>query len=185
MGDRYIQNVYDHGIKVQSLDKKLFKIFRQQSMDHFTGRQRDTGYTRLTEDEYNLLLKESAVFKHFIELKKLIVHDELPADAQTPHEALVSARKDAARLRVELDKVQAGKETLQGQMDELDVKYKELLAASGGKELVKTESALKDAQAKVLALTGENKKMQKDFDGLKAAYEALNDDLVKAQKDRK
>jgi hypothetical protein len=185
MGDRYIQNVYDHGIKVQSLDKKLFKIFRQQSIDHFTGRQRDTGYTRLTEDEYNLLLKESAVFKHFIELKKLIVHDELPADAQTPHEALVSARKDTTKLRVELDRVQAEKETLQGRMNELDAKYKELLAASGGDKLAKTEAALKDAQAKVLALTGEKAAMLKDFDELKAAYKALNDDLVKAQKDKK
>jgi chromosome segregation ATPase len=174
MSDKYIQNVHTNGIKTRTADKKEY-IFRPQSVDHFSGRQTSTGYTRLTQDEYGRLLKESAVFKHFIELKKLIVHDELPADAQTPHEALVSARKDAGKLSAELEKVNGEKAALQAEIDGLDKKYKELLAASGsgGEQLVKAEVALKAEQEKIRTMTAENAGLKKEFEALKAEHEKL------------
>jgi chromosome segregation ATPase len=185
MGDKYIQNVHTNGVKAHSADKKLSYTFRPQTVDHFSGRQTDTGYVRLTEDEYNLLLKESAVFKHFIDLKKLIVHDELPADAQTPHEALVSARKDVSKLNVELDKLKAERDALQMRLDEADKKYGELLAADNGDQLIKAEAALKEAQAKVQTFTDENASTKKAFEALRADYAKLKEEherLVKARK---
>jgi hypothetical protein len=170
MSDKYIQNVHTNSIK---LTDKEGHIFRPQSVDHFSGRQTSTGYTRLTEDEYNRLLNENKLFKHFIGLKKLIVHDELPPDAQTPHEALVSARKDAGKLNAELNKANRDKAALQTRIDELDKQYKELLAASNGGQLAKAEAALKDAQGKVQALAAENAGMKKELEALKAECEKL------------
>jgi chromosome segregation ATPase len=184
MANKYIQNVHTNSIKPHTADKKEY-IFRPQSVDHFSGRQTSTGYTRLTQDEYGALLAESALFRHFIKLKKLIVHDELPADAQTPHEALVSARKDVGKLSAELDKVNEEKAALQAEIDGLDKKYKELLAASGSDQLVKAEAALKDAQEKVQALATEKEAVEKDFTGMKKEFEALkaeHDKLLKKGK---
>jgi dynactin complex subunit len=181
MADKYIQNVHTNSIKPRTADKKEY-IFRPQHIDHFSGRQTSTGYTRLTKDEYDKLRTESPLFRHFIDLKKLIVHDELPADAQTPHEALVSARKDAGKLAAELDKAGEEKAALQAMIDDLDKKYQELLAVNGGDQLAKAEAALKDAREKVQTLTTENAGMKKDFDSLKKELEALkaaHDKLLK------
>jgi dynactin complex subunit len=170
MVNKYIQNVHTNSIK---LADKEGHIFRPQSIDHFSGRQTSTGYTRLTQDEYDRLFKESALFRHFIKLKKLIVHEELPADAQTPHEALLNARKDVGKLNAELEKAHGEKAALLTRIDELDKQYKELLAASGSDQLAKAETALKDAQGKVQALTAENAYMKKELDALKAECEKL------------
>jgi chromosome segregation ATPase len=182
MADKYIQNVHTNSIK---LADKEGHIFRPQSVDHFSGRQTSTGYTRLTKDEYDKLLEENVLFRYFIKLKKLVVHDELPADAQTPHEALVSARKDAGKLHAELDRVNGEKAALQAEIDALDKKYKELLAASGGDQLVKAEAALKDAQEKAQALATEKEAVEKDFNGMKKEFEALKADHEKLLKQRK
>jgi chromosome segregation ATPase len=178
MNDIYIQNVHTNSIKTNFADRRTV-VFRPQSVDHFSGRQTSTGYTRLTAAEYEKLLRESAVFSHFIELKKLIVHDELPPDAQTPHEALVSARKDAGKLHAALKAAEAEKEALQARIDELDRKYKELLGAGGGEQLVRAEAALKEAQEKVLSLTTLSENAAKSFDAMKKDYEALKDEYEK------
>jgi chromosome segregation ATPase len=111
----------------------------------------------------------------------------LPADAQTPHEALVNARKDVGKLNAELDKVNGEKAALQAEIDGLDKKYKELLAASGsgGEQLVKAEAALKDAQEKVQALAAEKKTAEEGFTGMKKEFEALKAEHEKLLKQGK
>jgi septal ring factor EnvC (AmiA/AmiB activator) len=178
---KYIQNVHTNSIKTHFADKTEV-IFRPQAVDHFSGRQTSTGYTALAADEYKKLLKESAVFKHFIDLKKLIVHDELPPDAQTPHEALVHTRKEVGKLNAALEAARAEKDGLQARLDEAEGKYKELLAAGGGEQLVKVEAALKEAQEKIQALTVENEGAKKAFNDLKNAYEALKAEYEKQPK---
>jgi chaperonin cofactor prefoldin len=184
MNCKYIQNVHTNSIKAHFADKKEV-IFRPDTVDHFSGRQLYTGYTRLANDDYDKLLKESALFRHFIEMKKLVVHDDLPPDAQTPHEALVSARKDVGKLNAELDKAIKEKEALQAKINELDRRYKELLGADGDERFVKAQTALSDAQARIQTLTVENEKAKKDFDGMKKSLEALkveHEKLLKARK---
>jgi chromosome segregation ATPase len=165
MSDRYIQNVHTNSIKTNFADKKVV-IFRPQSIDHFSGRQIYTGYTRLSEADYKKLLKESAVFKHFIELKKLVVHDELPPDAQTPHEALVSARKDVGKLNAALQAAETEKEVLQARIDELDRQYKELLGSSGSDQLIMAEAALEDTKKSLGTLNEEHKTLQDAYEEL-------------------
>jgi septal ring factor EnvC (AmiA/AmiB activator) len=181
MDCKYIQNVHTNSIKTHFADNREV-IFRPDTVDHFSGKQRYTGYTRLTNDEYGKLLKDSALFRHFIELKKLVVHDELPPDAQTPHEALVNARKDVGKLNAELEKANREKEALLVRIGELDTQYRELLAANGGDQLTKAKQDIQEAREQIQALTSENDALKKNIEQAQKDYEALRGEYEKLLK---
>jgi hypothetical protein len=117
--DVYIQCLGDHGIKVHSADGKLTKRFDIAAYDTVSGRQTNTGFTRLTTEEYETLFRESKVFSHFIELKTLVKYDSLPEDALTPHEALVSAKKEAAEHAKLVAELKAENEALKAENEAL------------------------------------------------------------------
>jgi hypothetical protein len=130
--DRYIQNRHIAGIHCKTPDGKTDIWFRIQRIDKRTGRLESTGYTRVTEAQYQKLTAESRTFTRCVEQKMLVVYDEPPADALTPHEALITARREAGKLKGELEKAQAENTRLQAELVEANKKYGELLAASGG-----------------------------------------------------
>lgn len=61
-------------------------------VDRYTGMLKYSGFTQLTDTQLKALKKDSKVFNAFVKQKKLIIHNDIPASAQTPQEQL--ARKD-------------------------------------------------------------------------------------------
>jgi hypothetical protein len=108
--DKFIQNVNGNSIKIRCKipvsggEQVWEKLFQIQRFD-YAGNEVDTGFTRLTEQEYALCRKDK-LFAYFQQLGKLIVHDTLPSSAQTPHEALLDARKQIRSLQDQLQAAQ-------------------------------------------------------------------------------
>jgi hypothetical protein len=120
MADKYVQNIHIAGIRCKTKDKTLDIVFPILSVDRVTGRQVHSGYTRLTEEQYAKLSEGSSLFKTAVEKwKKLLVYDEAPAEAMTPHEALAGSRKEAANYRLELERLKVENEELKAQLEKL------------------------------------------------------------------
>jgi chromosome segregation ATPase len=121
-----------------------------------SGKIESTGYTMLTEEEYNELRKTSKIFTHYVDdLKLLKVCDDLPPDAKTPHEALVDARSESRRLTSELARKEAEITELKARVLDAEEKYKTLESASTDEEKLKP---LKD---QLEALTARNTTFEK------------------------
>jgi hypothetical protein len=118
----YIQNTGDHGIKVHSADGKLTRRFDILRFDNTTGHVTHSGYTPIPKEEYERLLKESKVFSHFMELKWLVKHDELPEEAMSPHDALVSAKQEAAEQEAWAKELEQENEALKKELEALKAK---------------------------------------------------------------
>jgi hypothetical protein len=132
----YIQNTVDHGIKVHSADEKLVKRFEAIQFDDLTGRPTHTGYTPLTKTEYDTLLNESKLFSSCLERKMLVLHDELPEDVMTPHDALVKAKREAAEAERLLAEAEQENKELSGKIAALEAEKTALagkLAAEAAK----------------------------------------------------
>jgi hypothetical protein len=119
--DRWVQNIHGNGIKISAAvtgggdqhgdqhgdshgDQRWEKVFPIQKFG-FDGKEVSTGYTRITEAEYELC-KRDKTFMYFCRLGKLIVHESLPSAAQTPHEAILEARKQIRALQEQLTAAQ-------------------------------------------------------------------------------
>jgi hypothetical protein len=113
----YVQNTHTNGIKVGSGNRQ--KRFGIAVIDSETGRPLDSGYTKLTQEEY-AWVKEDPLFKYFLGKKKLIVVEQLPLEAQTPHEALVAARKEVSAATAQLAALEAENNTLRQQVTGLE-----------------------------------------------------------------
>jgi hypothetical protein len=129
--DVYIQCIGDHGIKVKSEDGKLTKRFDIQAFDGVTGRVVRTGYTKLSLDEYETLLKQSSLFAHFIQRGVLVKHDKLPDDAVTAHDALVGAKREAAESAERIDALEKEVDALKAENDTLKAENAELKKGGG------------------------------------------------------
>jgi hypothetical protein len=158
----WVQNRSDAPVTVKVKDYRtgtvsLVKKFMPEMSDKWTGRVISTGYTALTEAEYKALSNGSPTFLHYKDkLKQLVVCDELPAEAKSPHEALRDARKDAKKAAGEASARKAENDKLKADLFDAEKKYKELLAASVDDEKVKS---LTD---QITALKVENEKLKAD-----------------------
>jgi Sec-independent protein translocase protein TatA len=120
--DRFVQNIHGNSIKIGPAtvggagDHRWEKVFSIQKYGP-DGREVSTGYTRITEQEYELCRKD-ALFMYFHSRGKLIVHDYLPSAAQTPHEAILEARKQIRALQEQLQAVQQENQQLKKQAKE-------------------------------------------------------------------
>jgi regulator of replication initiation timing len=154
----------------------LVKKFLPELSDKWSGQTVTTGYTALTETEYKLLCTGSPTFRHYKDkLKHLVVCEELPAEAKTPHQALRDARKDAKKVAAEAAALSAENEQLKAKLFDAETQYKELLAASTGEaaeKLIAETSKLGEASGKITQLTAQ-------VDALKAENEKLKTDAVK------
>ena len=108
--DVFVQNVHANGIKVDGTEyengkaQKWEKVFLKQAFDE-NGREVTTGFTRLSPHEYDLC-RRNKLFQYFQSIGKLVVHDDLPTSAMTPHEALAGARKQIRSLQEEYAELQ-------------------------------------------------------------------------------
>ena len=129
MGDKkvYVHNTGRVPVTAKARDEKgrvlWSKVFMPERMDNVTGRIVSTGYTTLTEDEFEKLSKTSRGFKHYKdELKILVVVDDLPASAKAPHEALADARKGEQAALAKVSELEAEVARLKVATDEEKLK---------------------------------------------------------------
>jgi chromosome segregation ATPase len=139
----YVYNKHKAPIIVHTRDGKgkvlTTVTFAPERNDPVSGRKVTTGYTSLKEAEYEKLCETSKTFKHYMDkLKLLVVQDELPPEAKTPHEALTDARR---KEREALTKIAALETEITGykaQLLDAETKYKELQSASTDDEKLKS-----------------------------------------------
>ncbi len=72
--------------------------FYPKRVNNYTGEQHHNGFTEITDELYEDLSKNSRVFIFFEKNKKLIVHDELPANLQDPAYRLLSSERQLKEL---------------------------------------------------------------------------------------
>jgi len=172
---RYIQNTYGKPITCNIRDGSgkitATKKFMPFLTEKFSGKVLHTGYERLTEDEYESLCKTSRTFKVYSgetgKAKFLVVHDELPAEAKTPHEALLDARKDAKKAAAEVAGLKAEITELKAALLDAQNKYSQLSSASSDEE------KLKPLNDKIDVLESEKAALQVELDELQRLVDEL------------
>jgi hypothetical protein len=164
MGNKYVHNGHIAPITANARDSKgvvLFtKTFMPEHTDVTTGRVVSTGYTVLTDEEYDALVKGSRTFVHYKDkLKLLVVSDDVPPSARTPQEALVDARRKEREAQEKVSALENEVDKLKAKLHDSEDGYKKLVSASTDLEkvapiLAKTagliesfEKAGKDAKA--------------------------------------
>jgi hypothetical protein len=149
--DTYVQNVHSNSIKVScrvqgSGGEQLWeKVFPIQKYD-YAGNEIETGFTRIAEQEYALCRKDR-LFQYFQQLGKLIIHDTLPSSAQTPHEALLDARKQIRALQ---DQIQVAQRENAMLKQEFALLKQDTPAESGRRKKGGKQNAPEDAKASEL-----------------------------------
>jgi hypothetical protein len=188
---KYIQNTHVAPITVNGRDSKgamLFtKRFMPEKSEKWTGQVVSTGYTALTDEEFNILEKTSRTFAVYTgktgKAELLVVCSELPPEAKTPHEALVDARKEARRSAGKIAELDDEIAELKAALLDAETKYKQLQSASGTEEALKPlrdeNEALKQSILDSLADTA---KTAKERDAAIAEVEKLKAELEKAAK---
>jgi len=164
---KYIQNTHNAPItcNTRGADGKvvLTKKFMPTLTEKFSGKVLHTGYERLTEEEYESLCKSSRTFQVYSgmtgKVKLLVAHDDLPAEAKSPHEALVDARKDARIAAAKIAELNNQIVALKAELLDAQNKYKELSSASTDDE------KLRPLNDRIAALEAEKAALQKAVDG--------------------
>jgi len=139
---KYIYNKHYAPIIVHTRDgngKILETItFSPKRTDVISGRVITTGYTPLSEAKYEELCKVSSTFQQYKDkLKLLVVQDDLPPEAKTPHEALVDARRAEREALAKIAILEAEIVTLKASLLDAETKYKTLESASTSDEKLK------------------------------------------------
>ena len=143
---KYIQNTHTAPITVHGRDGKgavLFtKRFMPEKAEKWTGQVVSTGYTELTDEEFSILEDTSRTFAVYTgktgKAALLVVCDELPPEAKTPHEALVDARKDARKSAEKIAGLESEITRLKASLLDAETKYRQLQSASGDAEVLQT-----------------------------------------------
>jgi chromosome segregation ATPase len=141
VGNRYVYNKHIAPITAHGRNAKgevvLTIKFQPERVDPTTGRVVSTGYTTLSEEEYELLESSSRTFTVYRDKHKLLVdYDDLPAEAKTPQEALLDAKSETRKAAAQISK-------LTSKITELETKLAEAVEE---RDALKTENdALKNA----------------------------------------
>jgi hypothetical protein len=170
---KYIQNTHNAPITVHGRDGKgavLFtKKFMPEKADKWTGQVMSTGYTELTDEEFESLEKTSRTFAVYTgktgKAELLVVCDELPPEAKTPHEALVDARKEARKSAGKIAELDGEIVKLKASLLDAETRYKQLQSASGAEEAVKL-------------LQDENTKLKENLETVTLARDAAATELA-------
>jgi len=170
----YIQNTHNAPITCHTRDAKgkviLTKKFMPMLTEKFSGKVLHTGYERLTEDEYNEFVKTSRTFQVFSGAdggaKLLVAHNDLPAEAKSPHEALMDARKDAREAAKKIAALETEIVRLKAELLDAQNKYNALSSASTDEE------KLKPLNDKIAALETEKAALQAKCDEGAKPFEA-------------
>jgi len=198
----YVENVHNAPITCTAKDEAgrvvLEKKFNNATTDKWSGRQITTGFERLTQEEYKLLCERSRTFVHYKDNPKktmagplLILHEDLPPEARTPHEALAEARKESRKAGEEIKALKAEITKYKADLLDAQEKYRKLESASTDAEalqnlknqIAKLTDAnevltlfVEDALAKLKTLAADEKV---DAAGVKALSDALDAEYAK------
>jgi len=201
---RYIQNTHNAPITchIKDVSGKIIttKKFMPALTEKFSGKVLHTGYERLTEEEYKVLCETSKTFQVYSgmtgKVKLLVAHDDLPAEAKSPHEALVDARKDARVAAAKIAELNNQIVALKAELLDAQNRYKELSSASTDDEKLKplndriavleTEKAAlqkavdeqRPSEDKTIELTGELERLGASVDELFSALSELRNKHV-------
>jgi len=96
----YIQNVSDATIVCKSeSDKDKNFVFRPHKVDRYNGQLIYTGVTEISEEDLELLKKESQTFNFYLNLKHLLILNEIPPDALTPEQKFNFLQQENEELK--------------------------------------------------------------------------------------
>ena len=103
MGQKYIRNTDDATIvcKIPSDKNKVF-IFKPKKIDKRNNILLSNGFTEVSEEDLELLRKESSTFMYYENAGRLSMTDDLPEEAMSPEQLINSLREENERLRTEL-----------------------------------------------------------------------------------
>ena len=103
MGSKYIRNTDDATIvcKIPSDKNKVF-IFKPKKIDKRNNILLSNGFTEVSEEDLELLRKESSTFMYYKNAGRLTLTDDLPEEAMSPEQLINSLREENERLRTEL-----------------------------------------------------------------------------------
>mgnify|MGYP003589468782 CR=1 FL=1 len=103
MGSKYIRNTDDATIvcKIPSDKNKVF-IFKPKKIDKRNNILLSNGFTEVSEEDLELLRKESSTFMYYENAGRLSMTDDLPEEAMSPEQLINSLREENERLRTEL-----------------------------------------------------------------------------------
>ena len=103
MGIKYVRNTDDATIvcKIPSDKSKVF-IFKPKKIDKRNNVVLSNGFTAVTEEDLELLRKESSTFMYYENAGRLTLTDDLPEEAMSPEQLINSLREENERLRTEL-----------------------------------------------------------------------------------
>jgi regulator of replication initiation timing len=181
MGNKYIYNKNIAPITVNARDRKgavLFtKPFQPERIDGTTGRVVSTGYTILTDEEYEHLTRSSRTFTHYKDrLGLLVVCDDLPPEAKTPQEALVDARKKTREAQARVSELEAENGKLKADLRDAKEGLGRLVSASTPKEV------LKPFEDKIASLEKDREAMKESIEKLVKERDTLRAELAGAGK---
>jgi len=96
----YIQNVSDATIVCKSeANKEKNFVFRPRKVDRYNGQLIYTGVTEISEEDLNLLKKDSQTFNFYLNLKHLLILNEIPPDALTPEQKFNFLQQENEELK--------------------------------------------------------------------------------------
>ena len=103
MGVKYIRNTDDATIvcKIPSDKNKTF-IFRPKKIDKRNNIVLSNGFTEITEEDLELLRKESSTFMYYEKAKKLTLADKLPYEAMSSEQLISILRNENEQLKLQL-----------------------------------------------------------------------------------
>ena len=197
---KYIQNTHTAPITAHGRDRKgavLFtKRFMPEKAEKWTGQVVSTGYTELTDEEFKILEETSRTFAVYTgktgKAALLVVCDELPPEAKTPHEALVDARKEARKSANKIAELESEIVTLKASLLDAETKYKQLQSASVTEEALKPlqdenanlKQAIKDISDVAANTAQERDAAIADVEALTKERDAAIADVEKLTKER-
>jgi len=96
----YIQNISDATIVCKSeANKEKNFVFRPRKVDRYNGQLIYTGVTEISEEDLNLLKKDSQTFNFYLNLKHLLILNEIPPDALTPEQKFNFLQQENEELK--------------------------------------------------------------------------------------
>jgi chromosome segregation ATPase len=186
MGNKYIFNKHIAPVTCNARNRKgevIFTVkFQPERTDGTTGRVISTGYTTLTDEQYEQLCESSRTFVHYkdeLEQKLLVECDDIPASAKTPHEALADARRKVQEADNRARELEAENVKLKAELHDAEEKLGKLVSAST------SEEALEPLKDTIATLTKANEHLKGDIGTLIAERDDLKARLADAHKKQK
>jgi hypothetical protein len=195
MGNKYIYNKHIAPITCHARGRKgatLFTVkFQPERTDGTTCRVISTGYTRLTDEQYEQLCEGSRTFAHYKDKLGLLAEcDDLPPEAKTPQEALADARRKALEAQCKVSEIEAENMALKVKLHDTEEKLGQLVSASTPEETVKSftdkitelETAALARDAAYVTLEKSLETVVAERDAAVARLEAAKEKLAKGGK---